>query len=221
MEVRLENAGEINVLQRYRLLEHWHEDEHEPPNISHKLLFVEEDLREVVQEEKSIKEGLNSLCKDSKERLDALNVKYWILAQKWWHCRSLLQDGVQLRAFELWRSHPRWYMHRVLVEDCAGRQGCCARGCGCCYTRKVDSTRKLGVGHCTFRCGCCRRSRGFDIPEDNMKLLKEECRKEVGDLIRHRITRVSIWGLVGDSFDNPFDMIDAPPSYSGPGNKEE
>lgn len=41
-----------------------------------------------------------------------------------------------------------------------------------------------------------------------MKSLKEECRKEVGELIRHRITRVSIWGLVGDSFDRPFDMID-------------
>ncbi|CAG7938945.1 unnamed protein product [Penicillium nalgiovense] len=99
-------------------------------------------------------------------------------------------------------------MHRVLIENCAGRQGCCSRGCGCCYTRKINSTRKLGVGHCTFGCGCCRRFRGFDISEEDMKSLKEECRKEVGELIRHRITRVSIWGLVGDSFDRPFDMID-------------
>lgn len=104
-------------------------------------------------------------------------------------------------------------MHRVLVEDCAGRQGCCARGCGCCGKRNIDLTRKLGVGYCTFECGCCRRFRGFDIPEEDRKSLKEGCRKEVADLVRHRITRVAIWGLVGESFDNPFDMLEAPPGY--------
>ena len=207
-EIRLEESGEINILQRYRLLAHWEQHEGRPPNILHKLLFVEEDLREVVQEEIYIKEGPDSL-KVSQKRLDALNTQYWILAQKWWHCRSLLQDGYQLRAFELWRSHPRWYMHRVLVEDCAGRQGCCARGCGCCSKRKIDPTRKLGVGHCTFGCGCCRTFRGFDISEGDRKSLKEEFRKEVGDLVRHRITRVAIWGLVGESFDSPFDMIES------------
>lgn len=214
-EIRLEESGEINILQRYRLLEHWMGHEFRPPNISHKLLFVEEDLREVVQEEIFIKEGPDSLSKDSQKRLDALNIQYWILAQRWWHCRSLLQDGVQLRAFELWRSHPRWYMHRVLVEDCAGRQGCCARGCDCCRKRKIDPMRKLGVGHCTFGCGCCRRFRGFGISEEDRKSLKEEFRKEVGDLVRHRNTRVAIWGLVGENFESPFDMIDAPPSYQG------
>lgn len=46
-------------------------------------------------------------------------------------------------------------------------------------------------------------------------------RKEVGDLVRHRNTRVAIWGLVGEGFDSPFDMIDAPPSYQGFGTKKE
>lgn len=41
------------------------EHEYRPPNISHKRLFVEEDLREVVQEEIFIKEGPDSLSKDS------------------------------------------------------------------------------------------------------------------------------------------------------------
>lgn len=167
----------------------------------------------MVQEEISIKEGPDNLSIDSQRRLDALNIQYWILAQKWWHCRSLLEDGFQLRAFELWRSHPRWYMHQVLVEDCAGRQGCCARGCGCCLDRKIDPTRRLGVGHCTLECGCCRRARGFDVPEEDRRLLKEQRREDVSKLTKHRITRVSIWGLVGDSYDSPFDMIDAPPSY--------
>jgi hypothetical protein len=43
--------------------------------------------------------------------------------------------------------------------------------------------------------------------------MKEQCRKEISNLTRHRITRVAIWGLFGDGYDSPFDMIDAPPSY--------
>ncbi|KAJ5478845.1 hypothetical protein N7530_004354 [Penicillium desertorum] len=93
VEARLEQSGEINTLQRFRLVEHWDEDKAGPANISHKLLFVEEDLREVVQEAISGLDALNKKAKDAKEKLDDLNVKYWILAQKWWHCRSLLQDG--------------------------------------------------------------------------------------------------------------------------------
>lgn len=102
VDARLEQSGEVNPLQRFRLVEHWHEDRAGPANISHKLLFVEEDIREVVQEEISTKEELDALnkdandakdAKDAKEKLEGLNVKYWILAQKWWHCRSLLQDG--------------------------------------------------------------------------------------------------------------------------------
>ncbi|CDM38077.1 unnamed protein product [Penicillium roqueforti FM164] len=192
-EVGLERSGEINILQRYRLSEYWtliRRDNTGPPFISHKLLFVEEDLREIFQEEISIKEGAD-LNKDAKERLDALNARYWLLEQKCWHYHSCLADGYQLRAFELWRSHPKWYMHRVLVEDCASRHGC-ARGCGCCLSRNIDPTRRLGVGHCTFECGCYRRARGFDVSEEDKKLLKEQCREEISKLTKHRITRVAI-----------------------------
>ena len=199
-EVDLEQSGDINALQRYRFVLHWNNYRTRPPSFSRKLLFVEEDLREVVQEEISIKEGL-----------DALNVKYWLLEQIWWHHRSCLEDGFQLRVFQLWRSHPKWYMHRVLVEDCAGRQGCCARECGCCLNRKT--TRTLGVGHFTVECGCCRRARGFNFFEEDKRLLKERCREEITNITRHRLTRVAIWGLVGGSYDSPFDLIDAPPSY--------
>lgn len=184
-----------------------------PPFISHKLLFVEEELREVVQEEISIKEG-SALSKDAKERLNVLNAKYWLLEQMWWHYHSCLEAAYQLRAFDLWRSHPQWYMHYVLIEDCASRRGCCARECGCCLNRKIDPRRRLGVGHCTVECGCCRRARGFDVTKEDKKLLKEQCREELSSLHKHRIIRVAIWGLVGDSYESPFDMIDVPPSYN-------
>ncbi|CAG8182054.1 unnamed protein product [Penicillium nalgiovense] len=200
-ELDLERSGEINILQRYRLgqyLRQLTKDNSGPPFISHRLHFIEEDLREVVQEEISIKEGFDVLgkCGKEKQRLDVLNIKYWLLEQQWWHYHSCLQDGYERRGFELWRSHPKWYMHRVLIEYCASRQGCCARG----------------FGHCTFECGCCRRARGFEISEGDKILLKEKCREEIGNLPIHRIVQVAIWGLVGDSYDSPFDMIDAPPS---------
>lgn len=40
--------------------------------------------------------------------------------------------------------------------------------------------------------------------------LKRNVVKKSASLCRHRITCVSIWELVGDSFNSPFDMIDAP-----------
>lgn len=209
-ETRRERSGEIAALQRYRFGQHMNQSNPEPHFLSHKLLVTEKDLREVVQEETSTKEEKSpgAKSKDTQERLDSLNTKYWLLVQKWWYHRSCLQDRYQLRAFELWRSHPRWYMHPVLVEDCAGRLGCCSRGCGCCRNRKLDPTRALGLGHCTFECGCCRKARGFDIPKEDMALLKEQCRKDISHVNRHRIRQVSIWGITGDSYESPFDLVD-------------
>lgn len=65
----------------------------------------------------------------------------------------------------------------------------------------------------TFECGCCCRARGFDVSKEDKRLLKEQHREEISKLARHRITRVALWGLVGDNYESPFDMIDAPSIY--------
>ena len=211
MEIKLERDGNINALQRYRYL-NWRKTPIQI-EVSCELLDIEEKLREVVQEEIAIKGGAPPGT-NTQERLRTLNTQYWLLAQKWWYFRSDLED-LQLRAFKLWRSHPRWYLHSSLVEECAGRQGCCARGCGCCQNRKLPSSRSLGVGHCTFECACCRKARGFEVPASDKKLIKERFKNALENR-GNRITRyrlVSIWGLVNDSQKSPFDMIDAPPSY--------
>ncbi|KAJ5186988.1 hypothetical protein N7449_009982 [Penicillium cf. viridicatum] len=82
-EADLEQSRDINGLQRYRLYQYWNKvrDNTRPLFDSHKLFFVEEDLREVVQEEMSIKEEHKILNKDAEERLHALNIKYWLLMQ--------------------------------------------------------------------------------------------------------------------------------------------
>jgi hypothetical protein len=107
-------------------------------------------------------------------------------------------------------------MHCILVEECAARQGCCARKYGCCLDRKTLPSRSLGIGHCTLECACYQRARGFRPSPAEKKYIKDHF-LNAGKDRGHRITsyqQVSIWGLVGDNRDEPFDMIDALPSYN-------
>ena len=214
-EIALEKKGDINALQRHRYVE-YHGKTHYP-DVSPHLLNTEEELREVVQEELAIREKEFSSDKSLKERLHYLSHRYWSLSQEWWRWRSGIHHGVGQRGFELWRSHPRWYMHRDLVKYCAGRQGCCARACGCCANRSIDDTRSLGVGHCTLECACCDRARGFEISTTEKKRLKELYKvntEEGSDFLSRFIVRLSMFGVTGDSWEDPFAMIvDAPPSY--------
>lgn len=215
-DILLEKKGDIHALQRHRYQDYFDNLSKVYVDGCPNLLNTEEKLREVVQEEIANQEkGCPST--GGSNRLQFLNARYWSLSQEWWRWRSALHPGPQLWGFELWRSHPRWYMHRDLVNDCVGRQGCCARGCGCCVNRKIDDSRILGVGHCTLGCACCERARGFKVPEEEKQRLKElyKISLDKGEDFRSRaIVRVSIWGITGSSWRDPFDMIeDAPPSY--------
>ncbi|KAK9860026.1 hypothetical protein MYU51_010225 [Penicillium brevicompactum] len=97
------------------------------------------------------------------------------------------------------------------------RYGCCARACGCCANRSIDDTRSLGVGHCTLECACCDRARGFGISSTEKKRLKELYKVNIekgSDFLSRFIVRLSMFGVMGDSWEDPFAMIvDAPPSY--------
>ncbi|CAG8412249.1 unnamed protein product [Penicillium salamii] len=221
-----EKKGKVNSLQRFRYVRHekiLEREKENSPDCSYKLLQAEQNLREVVQEESAIKEGIQPLSKDAQERLIVLNTTYWRLSQEWWHWRSALHPGPQERAFKLWRSHPKWYMHQELVKDCAGQDGCCARECGCCQNRQIDASRILGVGHCTLECECCRQARGFEISKEDKEKVRSQFRFD-GKRLDSRlkaINMVSIFGLVSDHFRNPFEMIDVPPSYEQFETKEK
>lgn len=225
LEDTLELSDNADALQRHRLVEHSHTvlagrggrkiracpDSFEA-RVAHYLYFTEEDLREVVQEELSIKSDPEGYSR-YEYKLGPLNKTYWLLTHKWAHYYNCLTDGPQRRGFDFWRSDPKWYMHQLLKEDCARKNGCCARGCGCCGLREPSPSRTLGVGHCTLECGCCKKAHGFTFLEGEKKSLKELCREQMLALPRHRIIRVATWGLVGDCHESPFAMIDAPPSY--------
>ncbi|KAJ5951349.1 uncharacterized protein N7479_009762 [Penicillium vulpinum] len=77
IEMKLERDGNINALQRYRYLTWSKNAVH--PEVSYELLDTEENLREVVQEEISIKEGTAAPGTNAQERFRVLNTKYWLL----------------------------------------------------------------------------------------------------------------------------------------------
>lgn len=70
--------------------------------------------------------------------------------------------GALKRGLDFWRSDPSWYMHRVLVAECKGRQGCRSRDCGCCPKRLLDPEQRPEAHHCTVRCRCCHQATEFD-----------------------------------------------------------
>ena len=208
-EIEIEQSGDVDALQRYR----WsvvNQMEYCCVHRALELLRVEQDLRSTVQEEQSLIEKPATtrnwpIYNNTQAKLQALDKRYWLLERQWWKVRNSFVEGPLIRAFDLWRSHPLWYMHRVLVEDCERRGGCCSRSCGCCVNRKINKTRQLGAGHCMVACGCCHRARGFELTEkEKMGLLTDFHIVDDYSFYRQRINRVSIWGLSLDNHVSPF-----------------
>ncbi|KAJ5920236.1 hypothetical protein N7516_011094 [Penicillium verrucosum] len=76
METKLESDRKTNDLQQYRYLKSCAIS----PESSYNLIEIEESLREVVQEEISIKEGNATPGINTEERLRILNTEYWLLS---------------------------------------------------------------------------------------------------------------------------------------------
>ncbi|OOQ82584.1 hypothetical protein PEBR_40277 [Penicillium brasilianum] len=175
MEWILESLGARNTVQSYR----WSLRSRKQENILADIVWTEYRLSKLAQREKVFEEiiqrqqnkvgaekGALDMSPVQKEIFLELDQKSWIYLRRWWQLRMSLPDGPVSRGFELHRSNPKWYMHPVLVERCAGEGGCCSRDCGCCAQRVSDFEREHGAGHCVASCGCCRNARGFDLTSD-------------------------------------------------------
>jgi hypothetical protein len=163
-ENELEKSGDINALQRYRRDRYFYElDLHgcSDPLAVLDVLETERQLRETAQKMMRLRDQIEQ----NKQEVEDLQKICLYLERQWGEKRSAFCDGPLTRAFDLWRSHPRWYMHRVLREDCAARGGCCSRECGCCLDRNLGSALKHAAGHCTAECGCCREAEGSALSE--------------------------------------------------------
>ncbi|KAJ5958130.1 uncharacterized protein N7479_005280 [Penicillium vulpinum] len=171
-ESQLKCDDDMNALQRFRYERYVYEqDLNEKDDRLADLLDTETRLRELAQREQCLMEQLEQDPARFQQEIIDGQKEYILTEREWWIIRNSFSNGALERGFEYWRSHPRWYLHRVLREDCAGRGGCCGRDCGCCVDRKLGSHRKLAVGHCTIECGCCQKARGFELSEDEKRYL--------------------------------------------------
>lgn len=200
-----------------------------------KLFEIERGLRNLAQIERVILDTASDTHKDENSSdtelstfLNEIRQEYYVRDSMWWYIRMQLPADSAARGFDLWRSHPRWYLHRVLREDCAQQGGCCARACGCCLLPPRPD-RARGAGHCTFACRCCEKARGFEFDEENFELLRDmsflgptsinESKCAIAGGRYDRLKTVLLFGLDQGSHKNPFKMIDErvefkPPMYS-------
>jgi hypothetical protein len=139
------------------------------------IIIAEHELRMHSQWQERIKRKLESSCtttgnlkspneklvKEFHSELYKLLPEASELSRKLYEAESMLPANPLKRNYEDNRKDPKWYMRKELVADCAGRNGCCSRGCGCCALRATESYER-GVGHCTVECSCCVSFRGFE-----------------------------------------------------------
>ena len=217
-EKRLEEKDQIHALQEHRYKEYFNRKLANPDNHFSEFLTTESQLREIVQREAALAEDTNRSPDDPELHIElqVLNESYFLAERRWYGLVDQFTFGPLKRAFEFWRSHPQWYLHRALSEDCVKRGGCCGRACRCCHHRKPTSARKFGVGHCTVECACCEKARGFKLDETATKAMTQfYALSGEGENLHYfkKIQKVSIWGLVDDSEESPFALIDVPPEY--------
>ena len=168
LEAIIERFGTASQIQEFR----WDMGRvvgEDPDKIFRPILKTEYKLRCLVQQEVKAQKFLAKRYKSKQEKhlckeiLHRVEEGYAFLCKTWENQRKALPDGHLKRGFAFCRSHTTWYMHPSLVKDCAGKGGCCARGCGCCARRASVPTRALGAGHCTLDCVCCMKVRGVEL----------------------------------------------------------
>lgn len=238
----LEQAGDIPALQRFRwnvCLEGDKPLSAGPVDLAG-LLQTELLIRENDQREVAIKERIRaskkafgsneyraSMIENLLDEKIELRKVYWILERRWWDVWSSFPECPLSRGVKLWRSHPKWYMHQWLRDDCSGKGGCCGRYCGCCTKRHNRPGRNLAVGHCTVECHCCEKARGFELDAKHALQTREapcfDQDYQINSVYANRMIQIATLGLMNGSFDTPVDLISSgidgavmPPKYSPP-----
>ncbi|KAJ5901900.1 hypothetical protein N7495_002428 [Penicillium taxi] len=217
-EQQIELSGDINKLQRHRLAL-WAKQNDQQTFHYENLLQTEIRLLEITQRQEALEEQLAKQYNGQslKKEIAWLSQESWLHKRKWWCIKSSFQDGPLMRGIQLWRSHPNWYMHRVLYEDCVGRGGCCERGCNCCVNRQFSKEGRFATGHCTVECSCCAKARGFELSTQQKDNLRGIFSLSHCSGYTKRMWYASLLGLMTDSIESPFDMIiDTPPRYETP-----
>lgn len=129
---------------------------------------IDDDLRGTVQRETFVREELEALkavrtpgsegqIAKLEEELRVLLCLYIYESDLYDSIVALCPEDAFARGFLDWR---RQHLSSDLRWDCARKDGCCGRECGCCEKPRRTTREKARHGHCTGECGCCRRARG-------------------------------------------------------------
>lgn len=123
LERFLEKIGAVRALQTWREVV---STEHEKQEIAFTEIFsTGMFMRTLVQRETSRMNELavtddDSTRQEIETELARIQETYWIHERYWnWLRMALVPPNAMSRGFNLWRSHPRWYLHRALRQDCA------------------------------------------------------------------------------------------------------
>ncbi|KAJ6184028.1 hypothetical protein N7519_005329 [Penicillium mononematosum] len=198
IDARLRRYGDFDSLQKFRLLVVKYYIKHDPRlkkfdlgGVLTKIVGFDMLLRYTVQWEETLKQKCQALNKKKRSQEEEKELKYCLSDLKfcseayWKQQRGIYEKEASLpagpfrRAYDTYRSNPKWYLHPDLRNDCAGRGGCCGRQCGCCEKREPTPGRPRGVGHCTVQCGCCIDARGFEIQSQDLIDVMDEFLSEL------------------------------------------
>ncbi|OJJ87384.1 uncharacterized protein ASPGLDRAFT_23400 [Aspergillus glaucus CBS 516.65] len=236
LESKLDDASHLEITQFIRFALFDEEDDYNDMDWCSRIIKADIKARWIVQREIYLNEEVQALYKslsllppntdaavsaaaaaaaEAESQLNAhekelryLNYVYWAHKRHIW----LLEAGTPVsaagRAYEARRKHiPDWYLSEWLRRDCAGRGGCCGRGCECCERARNTRDREWSHGHCTSACGCCVRTRGRGRarevlllgPEEDMDVLPDDCgvSEDCQGLYVNRLMVAYIWGFGG------------------------
>ena len=220
LESKLEKHGHHQLCRVVRWNMFWNLDTVSRKNIrewSHAMVKTDIEVRWVMQREAYVREKLHALRKLLKlygpdsidvrkkheimgysEELKDLNLLYHAYQKRIWKLKGDVPVGVLTRAFMKCRENPDWYLSAWLRQDCAGRGGCCGRGCGCCEIAGTHREHGQARGHCITACGCCIRTRALEIRkyggQDDMEDFPFDIVSYKSSYSK-QIFRAYIWGL--------------------------
>lgn len=194
IDTLLEKHGDFDSLQKFRLSVAKYYLKHDSNSVNQnfnldlllkKILEFDLALRYTTQREEYLKRSYKTLITESNDErddkqllmyLDELNKfskSYRLDKRQLCALESLLPSGPFRRAYDTWRSNPKWYLHPYIV---AHNGGCCSRQCGCCQRREPTPGRQRAVGHCTIECGCRAEARGFELEaSDRKEIINSQC----------------------------------------------
>ncbi|CAI7590556.1 unnamed protein product [Penicillium viridicatum] len=161
-EHKLKQGEDINALQRCRYERYVYEQDLDgKEDRLADFLDVETGLREIAQREISLREQYEQDPTNLEEEFKATEKEYKRLEHEWWMMRDSF-DGPLERAFQFWRSNPRWRAAGHCTAEC----DCCEKARG--FELSEDDKKYFSIRYAVSEDG----EKGLDLKDLHLKNLE-------------------------------------------------